>query len=347
MPTVTEALGEQSAIQAALDAGLDQLSVRQDVEFRLYTKFVFSADGSVFWVASPETMNVNGALHYATDRMQNEDETVAQNTVLLSSVNEVTQFNSVAPNSMWVGSWPVQDGLEIQVVFGQRGGFFDQASIWHYSGIAVLPAMSSQLVQDAADLPEGPIVSNSLPIWLSMNTMAPVYPSFLVPDNIVPPYIVAHVDPAGTQALQAFPLLEWPGIVVPNSGASPMHSLPSSQLMRDEVDLILYGFNNQMAIRYFALLVESSLAPGDFGFANSPAIQDAKRVQVEIAALAQKKTIHVSANYDQYAADAIARRLILEALVSRITTPGGDAAEGQARTMQDDQLVRASGMVLE
>ena len=50
-----------------------------------------------------------------------------------------------------------------------------------------------------------------------------------------------------------------------------------------------------------------------------PAIRDEKRVQVELAALAQKKTIHVSANYYQSTADAIARRLILDAEVASVT----------------------------
>lgn len=347
VPTVSEALGTQSQMQAALDAGVDSISVQQNVIFTRYSKFVLAPDSSVFWIATPQTLNVTGALHYATDRGQHEDETVATNTVFLTAEIEVTQFNAVSPGTMWVGTWPVGDGLTIQVVFGQRGGFFGPAELWHYSGVAVLPAMSTQLIADASDLPTGPIVSNSLPIWLSMNQMAPVFPSFAVPDNIAPPYIVAHVDPAGTQAFQAFPNLTWPGTTVPDSGASPLYQLSSNQLCRDEVDLTLYGFTAQMAGRYYWSLIEASLYPGNFGFANSPVISDAKRVQVEIAALAQKKTLHISANYYQSTANAIARRLILEAWVSSITTPGGVGAEGQVAVVQDGQGVNASGLVIE
>jgi len=319
VPTAAEALGEQSQMQAALDAGVEQISVAQNVVFTQYTKFTFSQDGSVFWVATSNTLNVAGALHYATDRLQDEDQTIAANQVILTAEIEVTQFNAASPTTMWVGSWPVGDGLTIQVVFGKRAGLFDQARLWHYSGFAIYPALSAQLVANSGDLPTGPIVSNSLPIWLSMNGMAPVYPSFLVPDNLVPPYIVAHIEPSATQALQAFPLLCAPAPTVPDSGASPLYEFTSSQLMRDEVDLTLYGFNNEMALQYLWSLINASLVTATFGFANSPAVQDAKRVQVEIAALAQKKTIHVSANYNQGTANAIAYRLILEAFVSTIT----------------------------
>ena len=366
-----------SQMQAALDAGVDAISLQQDVVFRLYRKFVFSQDGSVFWVATPTTLTVTGALHYATDRLQNEDETLGQNLVLLTAEQEVTAFNVVAPGTMWIGSWPLapsyadqlaRAGLEtetgtgieaeggepllvdapvpaLQVAFGQRAHYFGPADLYHYSGFAVFPALSTQIVSSPDELPEGPIVSNSLPIWLALNDMALVYPSFLVPDNVSPPYIVAHVEPSGTEPLQAFPVYTWPGSVIPDSGASPLHSLPWSQLLRDEVDLTLYGFNAQEAARYLASLFDASLNAQTFGFANSPAVRDAKRTQVELTTLAQKKTIHISANYYLNVASVVALRLLLEAFVSEIYTPGGRAPEGQGATYQAEQLVVAAGLV--
>jgi hypothetical protein len=319
MPSASEAMGTgNSQMQAALDAGVDAISVGQNVQFTQYAKITLAPDSSVFWVATPQTLTVNGALHYATDRMQEEDETLAQNQVILTAEAEVSQFNAVSPTTMWVGEWPVGDGLSIQVVFGQRGGFFGPAELWHYSGIAVKPALSTQLIATEADLPIGPIVSNSLPIWLALTTYStetvPVFPSFLVPDNLVPPYVVAHVDPAGTAPLAAFPLQA----LGPVAGTN-LYEFSSSQLCRDEVDLILYGFTNAAAIQYFAMVIDASLTTANFGFANSPVISDAKRVQVEIAALAQKKTIHISANYYQAATDVITRRLILQALLASVT----------------------------
>ena len=88
-------------MQAALDAGIDAISLNQNVVFTLYRKFVFSQDGSVFWIATATTLTVAGALHYASDRLQNEDETLGQNMVMLTSEQEVSQFDTVAPNTLW------------------------------------------------------------------------------------------------------------------------------------------------------------------------------------------------------------------------------------------------------
>jgi len=304
MPGASEALGQGSGIKAVLDAGVEQISARQTVAFTQYTKAVLSEDD------------------YATDRVVDEDQTIGTNHVMLTSESEITEFNLVSPDSMWIGTWPLPDGAPaLQIAFAQRGNYYKQADLWHYSGFAVYPALKVQLVASEEDLPAGPIVSNSLPIWLAQNALAPVYPSFLVPDNLAPPYVVAHVEPSGTVSLGAFPIVgPWPGTIVPDSGASPLELLASAQLMRDEVTLTLYGFSNQLAVQYLQSLIEASTdGSAPFGFANSPAISDAKRVQVEIASLAQKKTIHITANYYQGAADAIARRLILSAAVSNIT----------------------------
>jgi hypothetical protein len=329
VPTADEVAGNQSELRAALDSGLEEISQQERVEFTLYTKLVLSEDGSVFWVASQQTMVASGSLHYATDRQQNIDETVAVNHVLLTSELAITELNAIAPNTMWVGLWPLAPNHDLQIAFSQRGNFFDAAQIWHYSGVAVLPAMQSQLIAQAEDIPAGLIVSNSLPIWLLQGVFGefqvPVYPSFAVPDNIVPPYVVAHIDPTRTETFGNMPFYVWPGKQVPPPPTfiAPFYAVAATMLCRDEVDLILYGFTNSMAWQFLSNLISYSLVgPGEtptFGFANAPAIQDEKRVQVEIAALAQKKSIHISANYYQGAADAAAYRLILQALTPTIT----------------------------
>ena len=317
MASVNEAQGQQSALTAALQQGLDAIDRSQVVVFRQYAKMVLSADGTVFWSATGVTLTASGSLHYATDRHQDEDQTIGVNLVIFTSEVEVTDFNAIAPTILWVGTQESDDpNAPLQVVFSRRSNYFQQANIWHYVGDAVYPALQAQLITSPNDLPAGPIVSNSLPIWLSQNSFAPVYPSFLVPDNVVPPYIVAHIEPTETRALQAFPTYTWPGVTVPNSGASPMHDLPSEQLAADLVRLTLYGFSNQTAIQYFASLIDYSYNTDAFGFMNSPAIQDDKRMQVEIAAIAQKKTIEILASYYQSTADAVARRLILSASVT-------------------------------
>ncbi len=315
MGLVSEASQAPTPLAAALEKGVNFLSSNQSITFAQYNKVVLSQDGYVFWVASGVTADFVGSLHYITDRKQDEDQTIAANRFIFTAEEEITQFNTVSPTTMWIGAWTV-DGSTIQIAFADRGSFYQQANQWHYSGYAVYPALSAQLVNSAADLPTGPIVSNSLPIWLSQNTFAPVYPSFLVPDNVVPPYIVAHIEPSLTEAIGAFPIYQWPGTTVPNSGASPLHNLPSSQLMTDTVKLTLYGLTNDQATAYLVSLIEYSYDSDAFGFQNSPAIQDEKRTQVEIAALAMKKTITIRASYYTSTSDAIARRLILSASVA-------------------------------
>lgn len=319
MSIISEAGVAPTQLQAALDSGLEQISSNQTVSFQQYVKSVLPTDGFVFWVATGYCVRVPGSLHVLADRRQDEDQTIAANQMVFTAEEEVSQLNSVAPDTLWVGAWQV-DGTTLQVAFSSTGMNYQQAGLWHYRGFAVYPALASQLIDSAADLPAGPIVSNSLPIWLSQNSMAPVYPSFLVPDNIVPPYIAVHIEPNQTIALQAFPLFDWSARANPSTDPSPLYELPSWQLMRDTVKLTFYGFTNQQAIQFYAALMDYSVNTDDFGFCNSPSIIDDKRTQVEIAALAMKKTMVIQASYYQGTADAIARRLILSAGFSSITT---------------------------
>jgi hypothetical protein len=316
MPSIAESMNSQDQLADTLAAGVNTLSLNQQITFTQYTQQIVSPDASVFWVATGITTTAQGSLHYATHQEQNEDETIDINRIIFTSLSQVDSFNTIAPGVLWIGTF---NG--IQFSFNTRGSFYQQANLYHYEGNAVYPALASQLVNSAADLPVGPIVSNSLPIWLSQNSMAPVYASYLVPANVVPPYIVAHIDPDLTE-VPSFPIYAWPGATRANSGASPLHDLPSSQLALDRVRLTLYGFTNAMAIQYFASLVDYSLNTDNFGFRNSPAIKDHKRTQSELNVIAMKKTIDIEAWYFQSTADAIARRLILSAGFSSISVPG-------------------------
>lgn len=314
MPSIAESIGSQSQLASGLAAGVNTLSLSQQITFTQYSQTVLPVDGFVFWVNTGVTTTVQGSLHYSTDQQQNEDETIDINRVIFTALSQIDTFNTAAPNDLFIGTF---EG--IRFAFNARGSFYQQANLFHYLGNAVYPALASQLVDNPADIPVEPIVSNSLPIWLSQNSFAPVYPSFLVPANVVPPYVVAHIESDMTE-VPSFPITTWPGTVEPNSGASPLHDLPSTQLAKDHVRLTLYGFNNQTAIQYLVSLIEYSVDSNNFGFGNSPAIKDQKRTQSELNVIAMKKTIDIDAWYFQATADAIARRLILSAGFSSITT---------------------------
>ncbi|HGL4258439.1 TPA: hypothetical protein ACKE3D_002119 [Burkholderia dolosa] len=315
MPSIAESLNSQDQLADTLAAGLNTLSLNQTVEFTQYVRQVISEDGTAFYVNTGMTVTVQGSLHYAIDRQQNEDETIDVNRVIFTALSQIDIFDQAAPTDLFIGTFNGE-----RFAWRARHSFYQQANLYHYEGNAVYPALSSQIIDSAADLPIGPIVTNSLPIWLTLTAVGtqpiPVYPSYLVPANIVPPYIVAHVEPDMTE-VPSFPIYEWPGTPTPPAALQPM---ASTQLAKDRVRLTLYGFNNQQAIQYLVSLIEYSLETENFGFGNSPAIKDAKRTQSELSVIAMKKTIDIDAWYLQGTSDAIARRLILSAGFSSITT---------------------------
>lgn len=303
-------------LQGALTGGLDDLSGSQQVTFTQYTRNVFSQDGYVFWVANGTTMVSTGSLHIGTQLNQDEDETMGLNSLVFTSEREVSPLNGINPSALWIGAFTAPGGETLDVAFSARGPFYQRADLYHYTGFAVYPALKSQIVQSASDLPTGPIVSNSLPFWLS-STGTPVYPSFLVPDNIVPPYIVCHIEPELTTPIQPVPYYEWPGNPATLTDLQPM---PVHQLARDHVRLVMYGLTNLQAQQYYASLVDDSLSSENYGFVGEAGvIRDEKRGQAEIQAIAMKKTLEFDVSYYQAAADAIARRLILEAGFASIT----------------------------
>ena len=163
------------------------------------------------------------------------------------------------------------------------------AGTFHYFGNAVYAALSTQVIDnlrgfDARSL----VVSNSLPVWLAMaqqaprqwqppRQMFPVYPSFAVPDNLQPPYASVHIPPEGTEALGMAPYI---------NGESSHFQLAAEP-----------GQGDVLRVEEFAgpglhldTVDQFSLDTNLFGMMTAPVIQDAKRTQVEMGVLAQKKT---------------------------------------------------------
>lgn len=337
MPSIGEALGDQSQLANALKAGVETLSQNQTITFTKYVKCVLPIDGFVFWVRadllSPSallnasalnasvlnagsvivtpapTLVVKGSLHYATDTRQEETETYGRNRVIFTAESEVQDLNQIGPAVLYIATF---DG--IRFAFSARQLFYRQAGLYHYVGDAVYSDMDSQIIDDPRDLDtKNAVVSNSLPLWLALNGYAPdypaypippvrLYPSFLLPTNLPPPYGAVHIVPDGTQAIQGAPTFS--------------RTLSHAQLVVDKVRITFYGLRNSAVLDFIDAVSQYSLDTDYFGIMNMPVPRDEKRPQSELNAISMKKTVEFDINYYQRRANTIARQLILEAIPS-------------------------------
>jgi hypothetical protein len=326
MATISESLPTRP-IHDALVAGVDTLGQNQQVSFVPYVRQVLPVDGFAFWInanlltpvqiaqnglTSADTVVVDGSLHYASVGSQVADETIVVRSVDFTAETEIQAFAEIAPNVIYVGQWTTPMG-SFNFTFGARNSFYRQANIFHYVGDAVYPAFEAQLVDDLSSFDQSRVVSNSLPIWLSMmtnippyslvNISVPVFPAFLVPTNTIPSYVAIEILPNTTRALQAIPL------------RTPS-SMTHIQLASERVKMISYGLRNNGISDLMDYVLDYSASTGNIGIMGAPIIRDEHRPQVELAALAQKKVIEWEVSYFQFRAREIARQLILSAGVS-------------------------------
>jgi hypothetical protein len=282
--------------------GVRLLSSNQTLTFQKYVKQVLPLDGYVFWLAG-ETMDVAGSLHYSSSVDQREDETIAINQMLFTTDQPIRQFNDIDPQTIWIATF---DGVRFS--FSRRGPLFASAGLYHYQGEAVYAALASQLVNDVYGLLDmEPIVSNSLPIWLSLVSYSPVwmtvtnpqialYPSFLSPANLIPPYGTVHIVPEKTTVLQSVPALD----------SVSTHQ----QTTTDYVKLTLYGLDNQQAMDFVDTVNQYFTDDIAMGLMNMPVMRDEKRPQPELQAIAMKKTIEYQVSYTQARVRNVARQQI-------------------------------------
>lgn len=321
MPRIDESVNAVSQGNSDV-TGLQLISLDQVITFTQYVRYVLPLDGYVFWLKT-QVKNVKGALHASIARQQNEDESPAVTSVVFTSGTQVDDFCIIQPNTMWVGSC-----RSIRFAFSRSDDFFVASGLFHYSGVAVYPALENMLVDNGSELDINTlIVSNSLPLWLSLVGYRPVwllppnpnvvlYPSFLVPANLRPPYGSVHIDPTLTRAISAAPAL---GPVRPvGSGVLgiPRGTTPDTshwQLTSDRVRVTLYGLTNQQALDFHDLVNQYSYDMDFMGLMNSPVIVDEKRTQAEIGVLATKKTITFDVSYYQNRVNTAARQLIEKA----------------------------------
>ena len=288
--------------------GLRTLTSGAEITFIQYVRQVLPLDGYVFWLKTQQ-MTVAGSLHVSASKQQNEDETLSVNRVIFSTGTEVQQFNVIQPNTLWIGC-----AQGIKFAFSQSGPRFVEAGLFHYVGDAVYPALESQLIDVAAQLSAATlIVSNSLPVWLTLQSYTPVwllvpnpniqlYPSFAVPDNLQPPYGVLHIEPGQTEGLSS----------VAHYDALSGHS----QIAADFVRITLYGATNDVAMAFYDLVQTYIEDTSNVGLMSIPAVRDEKRTQAELSVLAMKKTLEYRVSYSQGNVRTIARQLLKTALVT-------------------------------
>lgn len=327
MVTVAESASALKQGNSEVEA-LRVLSLDENVPFTQYVRHVLPLDGFVFWLAT-ETVTVKGSLHVTVQKRQEETATMAVNRVMFSTGERIQKFNDINPNKMWVG----RSCDSTLFAFTSATNFYQAAGIYHYLGDAVYPPLASQLLDVGEQLPSTTlVVSDSLPMWLTLYTYSPVwlqppnpkltlYPSYAVPDNLEPPYGVVHISPSDTHVLQAIPLL---GPVRPVGNAAlgtfSGTTLDSThwQLSSDEVRVTLYGATNQMALDFLDLVNQYSFDQDTMGIMSVSPMRDEKMTQPELGILAMKKTIAYRVSYYQARANAVARQLIQHVKVTYV-----------------------------
>ncbi|MGH8321586.1 MAG: hypothetical protein ACRESI_06500 [Gammaproteobacteria bacterium] len=290
-------------LQGALRQGLETLDLNQTVTFQTYNRVILPIDGYVFW-APADTFTANGSLHYSQEWSQAEDEAVGMDSIVFTSEGQIQQFTSATQNKIFLAT-----GGHDRYAFGAQGGFYQQASLWHYIGKSINPAMTSQLLDPpiTIDLTRA-VVCNSLPFWLQLGAYAPiygpllnavpVYPAFEVAENAPPPYIVADIRE--TIAIQSIPVR-----TVAN---------PHTQLAQDRVRITLYGFQNNEALDFQDCINQYSLDTDNIGLMNTPVMYDDRRVQTELHGIGMKKTFDIDVSYYQNVSEALSFQLIMSAI---------------------------------
>jgi len=297
---------KQGLLAGALKQGLEQLDLNQEVKFQVYSRVVLPIDGYVFW--SPlNTVCFKGSLHFSQEIQQSQDETVGYATVTFTSENEIAEFSAAPTDTIYV-AW--HEGFRF--AFTGQQGFYKQADVWHYVGNSVYPALTSQLLDRPGAIdPKQAVTSNSLALWLALNSYRSIYydgfsnkvvlyPSYLVSPNMVPPYGVVHIGPEDTRALQAVPYLD--------------RNRNHYQLAADRVRITLYGLQNNAALDFMDCVNQYSVDTGNFGVMSMEIMKDGKRTEPSLEALAMQKFLDYEVSYNQARVAAVSRQLILSAM---------------------------------
>lgn len=325
MASIEETVGSKTELGAGLATGVNTLSLNQTVTFTLYVKMVLPIDGYVFWVNAnlltdsalfdaaqynrleydrfntplpARVIEAQGSLHQSIETQMLEDRNVSVNRMTFTALHSVDDLNTVNPQMMYVA-----EEFGQKFAFTNRNDFYRQSDLYHYVGHAIYAVMTPQLIDTMTGFDtESVIVSNSLPIWLTLTRYFPMYPSYLVPNNLKPPYAAVHIEPSRTEAIQVAPR------IFPDSS--------HYQLAKDFVKITIYGERNSTALEFQDYILDYSLNYDKIGIMNMPVIRDEKMTQTEFGIIAMKKTIEFEVSYYQQNIRDVAIQYIRSAFIS-------------------------------
>ena len=336
MANVFETSGAKPQLASGLAEGVNTLSGNEQVTFTLYVKLVLPLDGYVFWVnaalltdtaiynaaqydrllydnyngAVPaRSITAQGSFHLAQELHQLDDRTTVYNHITFTSLQPIQDFNLINPQLIYVATYQ-----NVQFAFSRKDNYYKQADLYHYRGDALYSIMDTQLIDSMTDFDTtSVIVSNSLPIWLSLNQYFPMYPSYLVEQNLPPPYASVEIIPSNTEALGQFPIVN---NVLINGGATPSTQSTINQLATDTVKISIYGIRNNEALNFANYVFQYSMDTDNIGIQNMPIMQDEKVTQPEFGIIAMTKTITFKVSYYQNTVNNVAQQLIKKAFIS-------------------------------
>lgn len=313
--SISEMTGQQGQMATSLAQGLQVIDLNATVSFQLYKRMVLPSDGFVFWILASlivdgsvdpsysQTMTINGSLHHTTTNKQDPEENFSIHRMVFTTNTPVNDLGAIGSEYMYLGTTETE-----QYSFSTRSGWYEQAGLYHYSGDAVYSTLASQIIDTVDQISALQVVSNSLPIWLLQNSLFNLYPSYLVPDNLEPPFATVHIDENSTSSLQSAPYWDTHG--------------NRWQLAKDTVIVTTYGIRNDVILDWIDSVQKYALNnPQSFGIMNSPIPKDAKRGQVEISTIAQKKIITFDVNYYQSRLNSIVQKYIESAFITTTYAP--------------------------
>lgn len=262
-------------------------------------KFTCVLQRLVASVDLPTDVNVQGSLHYSSMINQHEDAVFDSNDVIFTALSEIQEFNQIGPDYLYIAHY---DGLTF--AFSSRGRLYEQADLYHYVGSSLKSRDLTQIIDDVSTFNPTLVVSNSLPIWLNMPNYVPpypgftcplpLYPSYLVDDNLPPPFGSVHIE--DTECIEM--------------GTTFGPRMQQAQLVRERVKVHLYGADNLMASNFVAFVEQYSCDWMKLGLSDSPAIKDIKLTAPEFKILAQRKLVEFKINYRQWTIRDEARQFI-------------------------------------